>query len=118
MAGQFAEQVEVAQNQRTLGDDVQRMLVTQQYLQRLARQALFAFDGLVGVGVNAQGDGLRYVAGLLQLLFEALGQVGLGDQACFKIDARRQVPVGMTRSGEAVDATRAYPLSQPLDTDV
>lgn len=104
VAGQLAEQVEVAQDQRALGDDVQRMLVAQQDFQRLAGQALFALDGLVGIGIDAQGDGLRYVAGLLQLLFEALGQVGLGNQTGLEIDAGRHIPVGMGRTGEAVDA--------------
>ena len=102
--GQLAEQVEVTQDQRTLGDDVQRVLVAQQDFQGLASQALFTLDGLVGVGVDAQGDGLRHVAGFLQLLFEAFGQVGLGDQAGFEVDARRHVPVSVSWPGEAVDA--------------
>ena len=62
MAGQFAEQVEITQDQRALGDDVQRVFVMQQDLQGLTCQALLALDRLVGIGVDAQGDGLRYAA--------------------------------------------------------
>ncbi len=103
--GQGHQQVQIAQHQRTLGDDVHRMAVAQQDFQRLAGQALLALQRLVGIGVHAQRDGLRHVAGLAQLLLQAFGEIGLGDQPGFEVDARRQVPVGMAGSRKTVDAT-------------
>jgi hypothetical protein len=38
------------------------------------------------------------------LFFQAFGQVGLGDQPGFEVDAGGHVPIGMGRPGEAVDA--------------
>lgn len=80
------------------------VLEAQQDLQRLARQPLLALKRLIGIGVHSQGDRLRHVARLGEFLFEALGEVGLGDQPRLEVDARRQVPIGMTGPREAVDA--------------
>src|SRR5690606_19366588 len=58
----------------------------------------------IGIGVHAQGNRLWHVARLAQLLLQTLGQVGLGDQTRLEIDARGQIPVGVARPGETVDA--------------
>jgi len=83
---------------------VHGVLEAQQDLQRLARQALLALQRLIGVGIHPQRDRLRHVARLGEFLCEALGEVGLGDQPRLEVDARRQVPIGMTGPREAVDA--------------
>jgi len=80
------------------------MAIAQQDLQRLAGQLVLPLDGLVAIGIDAQGDGLRLVARLAQLCLQALGQIGLGDQLRLEVDPRRQIPIGMGGPGEAVDA--------------
>lgn len=104
LLGQRYQQIEVAQHQRAIGDDVHRVAEAQQHLQRLARQPLLAFQRLVGVGIDAQGDRLGYIARLAQFGLQAFGKVGLGDQPRFEIDPRREVPVGVAGSRKAVNA--------------
>lgn len=94
------------------------MFEAQQDFQRLACQPLLALEWLIGIGVHAQCDRLRHVAGFAQLGLQAFGEVRLGDQLGFEIDAGREIPIGMGRTRKAVDAAMPYPLSQPLDTDV
>lgn len=65
---------------------------------------MLALDGLVGIGVGTQIDWRTYVTGLAQLLFKYLGGIGLGNQLGFEIEAGGEVPVGMARTGVAVDA--------------
>jgi len=104
LLGQRHQQVQVAQHQRPLGDDVHRMPEAQQDLQCLARQPLLALQRLIGVGVHPQGDGLRHVARLAQLGLQPFGEVGLGDQPGLEIDARRKIPVRVRWPRKTVDA--------------
>lgn len=101
---QFAQQVEVAKDQRALGDDGQRVTEAQQHLQHLAGQAAFAFQRLVGVGIGTQVDRRAAIAGLAQFLLQRAGDVALGDQPGLEIDPRREVPIGMAGPRIAVDA--------------
>ena len=54
--GHGREQVEVALHQRGFGDDGERVFVRGQYLQNLARDAQFALDRLVRIGIAAQRE--------------------------------------------------------------
>src|SRR5690606_37814524 len=97
------------------------MAKAQEDFQRLAGQALLALDRLVGIGVDAQANRLRYVAGLAQLLLQALGQIGLDDQPGLEVDARRHVPVGMAGPGETIDAAMlaaAIGIHRTVEADV
>ncbi len=121
LLGQRHQQIQIAQHQRALGDDVHRMLEAQQDFQRTAGQLLFAFDGLIRIGVDAQRNGLRHVARLAQLLLEAFGEVGLGDQPRLEIDPRRHVPIGMAGPRKTVDAavlTAAIGIDRAVEADV
>jgi len=83
---------------------VHRVAEAQQHLQRLARQPLLAFQRLVGIGIDTQGDRLGYIVRLAQFGLQAFGQVGLGDQPRFEIDPRREVPVRVAGPRKAVNA--------------
>ena len=61
-------------------------------------------DRLVGIGVGADRDGPRLVAGLGQLLLQQLRRVRLDEQLRFEIEPGRQPHVGVRRPGEAVGA--------------
>ncbi|MNS78298.1 hypothetical protein D3C72_1119030 [compost metagenome] len=80
------------------------MVVLAQHLQDAARDALLALDRLVGVGVDAQRDGLAAVRGASQGLAQLFGRVGLGEQPGFEVEPRRQVEVGVRGPRKAVDA--------------
>src|SRR5690606_1047927 len=71
---------------------------------QLARDAVVALDGLVGVGIDAQRDRAAAVTGLRQLDPQLLRRVGLGVQAGFEIQARREVQIGVRGAREAVHA--------------
>ena len=66
--------------------------------------AVFALDRLVAVGVGAERDRARLVAGLRELLSQQLGGVGLGEKLGLEVQARRQFEVGVARARVAVDA--------------
>ncbi|MNR48835.1 hypothetical protein D3C85_1681220 [compost metagenome] len=88
MFGEFGQQVQIAKNQRALGDDGHRMAVTQQHFECLAGDSVFAFDRLIRVSVGAQVDRRALIAALGQLFFQHIGGVGLGDQFGFEIQPR------------------------------
>ena len=101
--GHGREQVEVALHQRGFGDDGERVFVRGQYLQNLARDAQFALDRLVRIGIAAQRNRADPVARVAQFLFQQPRRLRLGDQTCLEIEARRQAEVGMARARITVD---------------
>ena len=105
VARQFGPQVEVAQDQRRLGDHRHRMAGFQHHLEQAAGQALLALEGLVGVGGAAEDDGRAGVAGAAQRLAQQLLGIRLVEDLRLEIEARRQPEVGMGRPRIAVDAT-------------
>ena len=105
LAGQLGQQVEVAQDQRALGDDRHWVAVAQQDLKGLPGDPVFALDWLVRIGIGAQVDRRTHVARLRQLLFQHIGRVALGNQSGFKVQPGRHVPIGMAGPRIAVDAT-------------
>ena len=62
------QDVDVARDQRRLGDDADRMVGSRQHLEDRARDAPLALDRLVGIGICPERDRLRRVAGLGELL--------------------------------------------------
>lgn len=84
------------------------MLGFQHHFNELAGQLEFAFDRLVGVGVDAQRDGLRCVGRPREFLAQQLRRVGLGEQLGFEVQPRGQVEEGVRRTGEAVGTATLY----------
>src|SRR5450830_596951 len=109
LARQFGEQVEIAQDQRALGDDRHRVPIAQQHFEGLPGDRVLTLDGLVRIGVGTQVDRRTHIAGLGQLLLQHIGGVGLGNQFGFEIQPRRQVPIGMAGPRIAVDAAMLTP---------
>jgi hypothetical protein len=75
--------------------------------EHLARDPMLALDGLVGIGIHADHDGLAVIAGLGELRAQDLRGVGLRGEARFPIDTRRETQVGVAGTGVAVWATYA-----------
>ena len=72
---------------------------------RICRITLHSpLDRLVGIGVGADRDGARLVAGRRQLPFEQPRGVRLHEELRFEIEARRQAHIGVRRPREAVGA--------------
>jgi hypothetical protein len=103
-----AEQVEVAFDQRVLGDDRQRMPGRTEHLDQLAGEPALALQRLVGVGVGADGDRRAAVGPGRQLCAEQRSGIGLGEQPGLEVEAGREVEVGVGRAGEAVAAATFY----------
>ena len=102
--GHAAKDVQVARDQGVLGDDADWQLPLSQHLQQRARNAQFAFDGLVRVGVGTQHDQGWLVTRLGQLGTQQGGCIALGENLRFKIKTRRQTQVGVRGSGIAIHA--------------
>lgn len=75
-----------------------------QHLQHAAGDAEGALNGLVGIGVGAEGDWLRLIAGTRQFAFQQFGQIRLEHQPGLEIEAGRHADIGMRRARIAVDA--------------
>ncbi len=98
------EDLEVAQHQRGFRHDADRMAVAVKHFEDAPHHLMLPLDRLVRIGVGADGDGARHVAGGGQLAFEQLGRVRLGEQLGFEIEPRRQAEIGVGRAREAIDA--------------
>ena len=105
---QRCEQIDVALDQRVLGNQRKWMLGFQHHFDQLAGQLELALDRLVRVGVDAQRDRLWHIARLRQLLAQQLRRIGLGKQLGLEIQARRQVQIGVRGTREAVRAATLY----------
>lgn len=102
------QQVDVAFDQGRLGDQTDRMIAIVQHLQHVARDAQFAFDRLIGIGIAPQRDRLAAIAGPGQRLAQQIGSVGLGEQPGLEVQPRRQLQVRMRRARKAVNAAKRY----------
>ena len=110
----LAQNVDVAGDQRRLGDDADRVLVLGQHLQHLTRDPPFPLDGLVGIGVGADGDHPRLIAGLGQFPPQELCSVRLGKQLALKVEPGGQAHIGMGGPRETIDAAM---LAAPIGID-
>ena len=85
VAGHVGHEVEIPFDQGGLGDQARGVATLMQDVQALAGNVEFPLAGLVGVGVDAQGNGQWLVAGFGEFATEQLRGVGFGVQAAFKI---------------------------------
>jgi hypothetical protein len=119
--GHGGEQIEVAQDQCRLGDDAHRVARRGEQLQDAAHDAVALLDGLIRIGIGADGYGLDLVAGISQLALERLRGVGLGEQLGLEIESRRQSEKGMGGPREAVDAAMlaaAIGVDRAVEADI
>ncbi len=98
------EDVQIAFDQRVLGDDGARVMAFGEQFQCGAGQPPLLLDRLVGIGVAADVDRADHVAGFGQLRAQHLGEIALGAQLRFKIEAGRQVEVAVRRSRKTINA--------------
>ena len=80
--GHRLENVEIAQHQRRLGDDADRMVRRAQHFEDAAHDAVAPLDRLIGIGVGADGDGADLIAGLGKLALERLSRHWSWRTAC------------------------------------
>ena len=104
VGGQARDQVDVALDQRALGGDQHRVAEVAEHFEQTPHQRIALLDRLVGIGIGAEGERRRPVAGGGKLACERLGGAGAGDEAGFEIQPRRQAEKGVAWPGEAVDA--------------
>ncbi len=115
------QDVEVAHDQRRLGDDADRMRHPIEHLENAAHDLQIALDRLIGIGVGADRDHARLVARVRQLLFQQRRRVVLGEQLRFEIEAGRQAEIGVGRPRKAVDAAvlaAAIGIDRAVEADV
>ena len=72
------KQIQIAFDQRVLGDDRERMPALGQHFDHLPRDAITPFDRLVRVGVGAQIDRTDAVTGFGQFRAQKFRRIGLG----------------------------------------
>ena len=119
--GHAGEDVEVAQHQRRFGDDADRMAGAVEHFEDAAHHLVFALDRLIGIGIGADGDDARLVAGRRQFLFQKVGGFRLDEQLGFEIETGRQTEIGMRRPREAVNAAvlaAAIGIDRAVEADV
>ena len=98
------QDIQIAQDQRRLGDDGDGMAEVAQHFQNGARDAHLLFQRLIRISVGAHGNHLGDIARCAQLLGQQRRRIGLGEQAAFEIHPRRHAEIGVGGPGEAIDA--------------
>ena len=88
-----------------LRDDSYRVVAAIQHFEDAAGDAEAALDGLIGIGVGAERDGARPVAGPGELALEQRGRVFLVEQPSLEIESGRQIKPCVTGAGIAIDAS-------------
>jgi hypothetical protein len=88
-----------------LGDDGDRMVVAGQHLQHLTGDAVFAFQWLIGIGICAQRQCARLVAGRGEFSLQQFGGTRLHQKAGFKVEAGREAEISVGWPRETIDAT-------------
>ena len=117
VAGELLQQVEVAQDARRLGDDAEGMARLGQHLDDAAGDPQPALERLIGVGVGAERERLRHVAGLGQLAAQELGGVGAGEDLGLEVKARRQAPDSCGWASRSSRCSRARSPCRDSGTD-
>ena len=115
------QNIDVAHDQRRLGDDADRMAGALQHFENAAHDFVLALDRLIGIGVGADRDHARFVAGCGQFLLQQFGRVRLDQQLGFEIEPRRQAEKGVGRPREAVDAAMlaaAIRVDRAVEADI
>ena len=106
--GHGHEKVQVALDQCVLRHQRARVVALVQQRQRRACQPPLLLDRLVWIGVAADVDRLALVVLPREFVAEDFGQVGLGEELGFEVQAGREVEVGVGRAGITVDAPASY----------
>ena len=101
--------LEVAQNQRRLGHDADRVAEPVEHFEDPAHHLMLALDRLVRIGVGADRDCTRHVSGGGKLAFEQPRRFRLCEQLRFEIKSGRQAEIGVGGPREAVDAAVLAP---------
>jgi hypothetical protein len=76
-----------------------------QHLDQRTGDALLALDRLVGIGIDAECQWRRSMAGTRELGAEQFSGVGLGEQAGFEVEPGGEVEIAVAGPREAVGAT-------------
>ena len=121
VARHLAEDVDVALDQRALGDDRHRMAEIAQHFEDRARDAEPALGRLIGVGVAAERDRPAGVALLAQLGREQRRRLRLVEDAGLEIEAGRQAEIGVARPRIAIDAAvlaAAIRVDRAVEADI
>lgn len=121
VSGQFLQVIEIAENEAAFGDDGNGLSGLCHDFEASAGDLEFGFDGLIAVGHAGHDDGLAGPLGFGEFFAEEIGCVGLGDDACFKVQAGGQAEVFVGGSGVAVDAAMlasAVGIEGPTEADV
>ena len=102
--GHRPEDVDVALDQRRLGDQPHRLAELGTHLQHRAGDLPVALHRLVGVGVGAYRNRLAAIGRARQLRAQQPGRVALGEQPGLEIQPRRQAPIRIARPRIAIHA--------------
>ena len=102
--GQRSQNVDVAQDQRRLRHDPDRMTGAVHDFENAPRELIGLLDGLVGIGICPERYGLYAIAGPRQLLFEKLRRVGFGDEHALEFQTGRKPEIAVRRPRKAIDA--------------
>ncbi len=109
--GGLPQQVEIAQDQRALGQDRERVRVVAQGPDDAGHQPVAAFGPLVAVDVRAHRDVLAVPGAGGQMAAQQFGGVDLDDDLGVEAEPRVQVQIAVRPAGEAVHAgVRAAPV--------
>ena len=109
--GEVREQVEVAQHQRALGDDGDRVAVREQHLEQLrASMRCSRSAGWYGIGVGAEIDRLADVAGCASSRSSSRASPGLWNMPRLEIEPGA---AGSSRSGKAARSSRCSRARSP-----
>ena len=114
------QQVEVAEDQRALGQDGVRVAGVQQGLEDPRHQLVLALGPLVDVHVGAHGDVLALPLARAELLADQGRGVDLDHDLGVEVMPGVQVQVGMRVAGEAVNtrmATSTIGINSPAERD-
>ena len=115
------QNVDVAQHQRRLGHDADRMAGALEHFEDAAHHLVFALDRLIGIGVGADRDHARRIVRRGEFALQQFRRVRLDEQLGFEIEPGREPHVGVGRPREAVDAAvlaAAIGIDRAVEADV
>ena len=92
-----------------------------EHLEDAAHDFVAPLDRLIGIGIGADGDHPRLIAGRRQFLGQKLGRLRLHEQLGFEIEPRRQAEIGVRRARKAIDAAvlaAAIGIDRTVEADI
>ena len=118
--GDLLEQVDVAQEQRGLGEDRTRVAGIPQRAPDAAHELVAAFDPLIRIGVGPERDVLAPPRRTRELCAQDFGRVDLDDDPALEVAPRSEAQELVRRTGEAVHAgvrAAAIRVHRPVERD-